>query len=201
MEKKLIIAIDVDGVLRDNLGIMVDLYNKNFDDNKSVDDITEFKTELSFPKIAEQTGITSSKWFFQDHAKEIFSEAPGFPEIKNDIDELRKLGEVIIVTYQKTTMNKIQTLEWLEKNGIEYDGICFLRDKSKLKAKENERLIFVDDNDWNFCGNQANIGILINAPYNKNTDLKKLKKMSFCDDIQRFNSLHEFVVKLKENKI
>lgn len=198
MKKKFTFYIDVDGVLRDNLGIMVDIYNKNFNENKTVDEITDFKTEISFPRIAEETGVTSSQWFFQDHAKEIFSDAPGFPDIKKDIDELRNIGDVVIVTYQKTTANKMQTLEWLEKNGVEYDGICFLRNKTRFKAKDDEVIYFIDDNDWNFCGNQATIGVLINAPYNKNMDLDKLKGMSLCEEIYRCASLHEFVEKIKK---
>ena len=36
--KNFTIGIDVDGVLRDNLQIMVDLYNKEFNGNMTVND-------------------------------------------------------------------------------------------------------------------------------------------------------------------
>jgi 5'(3')-deoxyribonucleotidase len=42
--KEFTIGIDVDGVLRDNLQIMVDLYNENFKDNKEICDINDYRT-------------------------------------------------------------------------------------------------------------------------------------------------------------
>lgn len=184
----LTIAIDVDGVLRDNLGEMVDLYNKEFKDNKKVEDITEFKTEISFPRIFEESGITSSQWFFQDHSKELFVDAKPFANAANDIKRLQKYGKVIIVTCQKSYLNKHQTLEWLEKNGIEPDGVCFLRDKTQLHAD-----IFIDDNDWNFIGCNCTEGILISAPYNKKVDIVELLKKSNCNSIERHESFHDYV--------
>ena len=189
MEKELTIAIDVDGVLRDNLGEMVDLYNKEFKDNKKVEDITEFKTEISFPRILQESGVTSSQWFFQDHSKELFVDAKPFANAAADIKKLQKYGKIIIVTYQKSFLNKHQTLEWLEKNGIEPDGICFLRDKTQLHAD-----YFIDDNDWNFIGCNCPYGALINAPYNKKTNVNDLLNQSNCEKIERYKSFHDFVV-------
>lgn len=187
MEKKLTIAIDVDGVLRDNLGEMVNIYNKEFNDTKKVEDITEFKTEISFPRIFEESGITSSQWFFQDHSKELFVDAKPFANAANDIKRLQKYGKVIIVTYQKSYLNKHQTLEWLENNGIEPDGVCFLRDKTQLHAD-----IFIDDNPYNFIGCNCKYGFLVTAPYNKNENLKSLLETSNCKKIYRCNSFHSF---------
>jgi uncharacterized HAD superfamily protein len=182
------IAIDVDGVLRDNLGIMVDLYNKEFNDNKSVDEIKDFKTEISFPKILEVTGKTSSHWFFQEHSQEIFVDAKPYENVAEDIKRLKEFADVFIVTYQKTYLNKKQTLEWLEKNGIEPDGICFLRDKTKLHCD-----IFIDDNDWNFIGCNCNFGVLIKAPYNESVSIENLENNSNCSIIIRKDSFHDFV--------
>lgn len=191
---EIVFAIDVDSVLRDNLGEMVKLYNEEFNEDMTVEDIKNYKTDISFPRIEEETGQTSSQWFFQDHSEELFVKAKPFENASEDVAELRKLGKVIIVTYQKTTLNKVQTLEWLEKNGIKYDGIVFVKDKSIVDCD-----YFIDDNDWNFNGCRARQGILINAPYNKDVNLAELKKSTYCKDIARFNSLHEFVLDLKNN--
>jgi len=188
MKENLVFAIDVDGVLRNNLSTMVELYNKNFDDNKTVDDVTDFMTEVSFPKIEELTGQTASSWFFQKHSKELFEEAESFPHIKEDIETLQKYGKVIVVTYQKSFLNKRQTLDWLEKEGINPDGLCFLKNKTMVQSD-----YFIDDNDWNFINANADCGVLINAPYNKNVNLSILKEKSNCFEIKRFNSLHDFV--------
>lgn len=188
MEKKLRFLIDVDEVLRELLSNMIFLYNKEFNENIRYDDVKDFKVETSFPKIQEITGVTASQWFFQDNGDKLFLNSQPFPYIKKDIEILKMYGEVIIVTYQKSYINKHQTLEWLEKNGIEPDGICFLKDKTIISGD-----YFIDDNDWNFIGCNAKIGILINAPYNKHVDTIELLKKTNCESLKRFESLHDFV--------
>ena len=187
MNKKLTIGIDVDGVLRDNLQIMIDLFNKEFNGKMTVDDIKDFRTEVTFPTIEPTTGKTASEWFFQDHSNEIFLEAKCFDNVVEDIKRLHEQANIIIITYQKTYTNKCQTLEWLDKHGIEYDGIVFIKDKTRLLCD-----VLVDDNDWNFLGSNASFGALIDAPYNREKSVEDLKSKSNCNDIVRFGNLHEF---------
>ena len=181
-------AIDVDEVLRSLLKNMVALYNENFGENLDVNDVKDFVVENSFPKIYETTGISPSKWFFQDHGEELFVKGEAFPEIKNDLDILRQYGDVIIVTYQKTYQNKIDTLKWLEEHGLAPDGICFLKDKTLLHTT-----YLIDDNDWNFVGSNADIGVLVTAPYNVDKDLNDILEASNCKAMMRCESLHDFV--------
>ena len=185
--KNLTIGIDVDGVLRDNLQIMVDLYNKEFDGNMTVNDIRDFRTEVTFPTIEPTTGKTASEWFFQDHSNEIFLKASPFYNVANDIQRLREIANVVIITYQKTILNRLQTLCWLEINGIEYDGLIFMKDKTKFMCD-----YLVDDNDWNFLGSNAKHGILINAPYNEDKSVEEILSSSNCESLVRYKNLHEF---------
>jgi 5'(3')-deoxyribonucleotidase len=188
MEKRFTFAIDCDEVLRALLGNMVSLYNETFGENLQYDDVKEFKVEKSFPRIYELTGMTASRWFFQEHSEELFAKSSAFPEIKQDIETLQQYGDVIIVTYQKTYKNKIDTLNWLEEHGIITDGICFLKDKTLIHSD-----FLVDDNTWNFIGSHAKTGILITAPYNKDTDIEDLWRQSHCREMHRFDTLHDFV--------
>lgn len=181
-------AIDVDEVLRSLLKNMVALYNENFGENLDVNDVKDFVVENSFPKIYETTGISPSKWFFQDHGEELFARGEAFPNVKNDLDTLRQYGDVIIVTYQKTYQNKIDTLKWLEEHGLAPDGICFLKDKTLLHTT-----YLIDDNDWNFVGSNADIGVLVTAPYNVDKDLSDILETSNCKMMIRCDSLHDFV--------
>jgi 5'(3')-deoxyribonucleotidase len=181
-------AIDVDEVLRSLLKNMVALYNENFGENLDVNDVKDFVVENSFPKIYETTGISPSKWFFQDHGEELFVKGEAFPGIKRDLDVLRQYGDVIIVTYQKTYKNKIDTLKWLEEHGLAPDGICFLKDKTLLHTT-----YLIDDNDWNFVGSNADIGVLITAPYNVDKDINDILETSNCKMMMRCESLHDFV--------
>lgn len=185
--KNFTIGIDVDGVLRDNLQIMVDLYNKEFDGNMTVNDIRDFRTEVTFPTIETTTGKTASEWFFQDHSNEIFLEAKPFDNIAEDINRLREIANVVIITYQKTFTNKWHTLLWLEKNDIKYDGLVFIKDKTKFLCD-----YLIDDNDWNFLGSNAKHGILIDAPYNEDKSIEEILSSSNCENLVRYKNLHEF---------
>lgn len=193
--KRPTIAIDVDGVLRNNLGLMVDMYNKEFGQELKTSDIKEFKTEKSFPLIQGATGMTSSQWFFNLHAKELFLDAPSYPNVADDIKRLQEVADIVIITYQKDYTNKRYTLEWLEKNGIEPNGICFLRDKTVVHCD-----ILVDDNYWNFWGTHVKHSVLVNAPYNESTDLAELKEKTHSDTVTRVNSFHDFVERYLKNR-
>ena len=180
-------AIDCDEVLRALLDNMVALYNEEFDDNVNRDDIKDFNVEVSFPKIKEVTGGTASEWFFQKNGYRLFACSPALPKVKEAIDKLRSYGQVIIVTYQKTFKNKIDTLMWLNEHGIEYDGICFLKNKTLLHTDW-----LIDDNPFNFWGCNAKHGILIDAPYNLDENVDDLKNLGNAEDIVRFPSLEAF---------
>ena len=180
-------GIDCDEVLRALLDNMVALYNEEFDDNMTRDDIKDFNVEVSFPKIKEVTGGTASDWFFQKNGFRLFACSPALPKVKEAIDKLRRYGQVIIVTYQKTFKNKMDTLMWLNEHGIEYDGICFLKNKTLLHTDW-----LIDDNDWNLVGCNAENAVLITAPYNKDLNVHELKDKTNCDNVYRFESLEEF---------
>lgn len=180
-------GIDCDEVLRSLLDGMVALYNENFNDNFKREDIKDFNVEVSFPKIKEVTGMTAAEWFFQKHGNELFAKSPALPGIKRAIKTLKKYGQVIIVTYQKSYQNKLDTLNWLADNGIEADGICFLKNKTLLSLD-----YLVDDNWWNFLGANAETGILITAPYNEDIEIDELMEKSNCKKMYRFDSLEHF---------
>ena len=166
IKRRPVIAVDVDQVLRKNLGIMVDLYNKEFGTDMNTSDVKEFMVDVSFPLIQERLGVKASDWFFKTHAKELFLDAPAYDNIKECINRLKEVADVVIVTYQKDYTNKKYTLEWLENNGIDPNGICFLRDKTLVHADT-----LIDDNDWNFIGTHCGTAVLVTQPYNKDVNL------------------------------
>lgn len=180
-------AIDVDEVIRHNIENMLKVYNEEYGDNKTMDDIVDYQVDKVFPKIAATTGETANKYFFEKHAHEVFTEANIIEGSKEAIETLRKYGKVYIVTYQKNTENRIRTLIWLEKHDIQYDGICFVKDKSIIHAD-----YLIDDNDWNFIGCNCKHGILITKPYNDKIKESDLLSKSHCKTIEKFTSLKAF---------
>jgi len=180
-------GIDCDEVLRSLLDGMVALYNENFGENMTRDEVKDFDVDVSFPKVMELTGETASKWFFQEHSQELFLKSPALPGMKRAIETLQKYGQVIVVTYQKSFQNKMDTLNWLNNNGIHPDGICFLKNKTLLHLD-----YLVDDNWWNFIGANVETGVLITAPYNENVNITELMGKSNCKRMYRFDSLEHF---------
>lgn len=196
------IAIDVDGVLRNNLGIMVDLYNDFFRNtyhknlNMTIDDVKAFKVEESFPLIHDVLKIKPSSFFFNIHAKEIFKDAPDYPFVADNIERLKEVADVVIVTYQKDYTNKKYTLEWLEWHKIEPNGICFVRDKTLIHADA-----LIDDNDWNFIGTHCPTSVLVTQPYNKNVNLDELITKTNSKQIVRVDSFADFTEKYLNGEI
>lgn len=187
MEKEITFGIDIDEVIRAIVPNMLKLYNKEFNDNMKLEDVKDYVVDNSFPKIMERTGESASKWFFQDHGNELFYGSEMIEGAKSAIDMLRTYGKVIIISYQKSLANKIDTLNWLDRYDIKYDGICFVKDKSIVHTD-----FLVDDNDWNFIGCNSKWGVIVTAPYNKEINTDELKAKSNCEDIFRFGSLREF---------
>lgn len=64
------IAIDIDGVIRDSVWKMVELYNNYFSTNLQVDDVEFYDVEKSFPLLKE-CGIDPYKFFFDDHDMDV----------------------------------------------------------------------------------------------------------------------------------
>ena len=188
-------GIDIDEVLRALIPKMIKLYNFHYNENMAIDDVKAFDVDVSFPKIKEDTGESASKWFFQVHGHELFYDSPSIDGAVDAINRLRNMGnKVYIVSYQKSLANKLDTLSWLQKYDIEYDGICFIKDKTLVHLD-----YLIDDNDWNFIKCNCTHGILINAPYNKNIGIKLLHEVSHCKTMERFDSLKDFVDNYEKN--
>ena len=187
MKKEITFGIDIDEVLRALVPNMLRLYNEEFDDNMQLKDVKDYVVDNAFPKIMERTGESASKWFFQDHGEELFLGSDMVKGARDAVNALRAYGKVIIISYQKSLDNKLDTLNWLDQYGIQYDGVCFVKDKSLIHTD-----FLIDDNDWNFIGSNARIGILVTAPYNTEVDINELQKQTNCEEFYRVSSLFEF---------
>jgi 5'(3')-deoxyribonucleotidase len=194
---KVTFGVDVDEVLRCLLCEMVNLYNElTFPKPRiSVDDVKDFVVENSFPEVEKLTGMRPSDWFFKNQGHTLFRYSQPVNGAVEAVNKLRKYGKVIIISYQKSVENKIDTIQWLEEHGVQYDGICFVKDKSVVYTD-----YLIDDNDWNFIGCNASNGVLINAPYNKDKPLEDILRASNCDTMCRFDSLQKFVEWYEETK-
>lgn len=205
--KDLIFGIDCDGVLRDSLKDMVRIYNAEIGDNKRVEDIKDFNVDVSFPRIYPETGIPAAEWFFDCHSEELFRDSKPIKGVQWAMRILKQFGKVVIVTYQRSCENKLHTIEWLCRNKLMCDDVCFLKDKGLFKCD-----YFVDDNISNFMGSHSENAVLITAPYNigikqynengeevstSDAALDKILEISNCKTATRFDSLKQFAEYIK----
>lgn len=175
------IGIDVDGVLRDFTLAAIGVYNKEFNDNKTMEDMTHYDLGESFPLLDN-----AEDFFFNKHVKELFYDAPPIAGARDAFNELASRNDVVILTTQPNVLQKTYTIEWLVKNGFKFNDLCFLHDKNRFGRLD----YFIDDNPKKFKGVDAGIGILISAPYNRYVDTRTL---GGCDKIIRCDFLSDFV--------
>lgn len=180
-----IIKIDMDGVIRDILTPMCNLYNEAFKTNLKPEDITDYDVNVSFPLIRERWNMDARYFFFDKYSREVFYENSfTFPNVKLAIDKLKDNGyRIIICTYQPHFRNKKDTIDFLFREGILYDDLMFTDKKYLVKGD-----IIVDDNPV-FLNNEDEHNtncktVCISAPYNmKYSPSSRLK----------FSSLNDFV--------
>jgi 5'(3')-deoxyribonucleotidase len=166
MEDKKIIKIDVDGVLRDMLSTMCNLYNIEYKDNIQPSDVKNYDVDISFPKCKEVDGMSAKYFFFSEKGFELARYSSIVPKAKEAMDILHNLGYyIVIVSYQDGCYNQKNTLYWLDEHNIYYDSICFTDDKSIIKGD-----IMVDDciDFLKQCDNNEEELICVKAPYNEN---------------------------------
>lgn len=161
----MIVKIDVDGVIRDIIGAMCKLYNKEFCEHYVPSNITNYNVDNYFPKVIEKYGVKPSYYYFIRRGEIIFKDmVKTFNRAKKSIELLKQHGhKVIIVTWQLNDDNKKFTKEFLDNNGILYDEIVFTKEKYSVNGD-----ILIDDNPEFLTNNKETaIKICISRPYNK----------------------------------
>lgn len=162
------IAIDVDGVLRDSVAKMVEIYNNHFNTDMNIDDVKVYDVEISFPLIQQELKMSAYDFFFVVHNRAINLESPNFKGVRRAIREARLQGHTIhIISYQPSYANQYMTALWLAEHEIEFDSLTFC---TKHRKDIIDVDIMIDDNPFYF--NKVNTAkcILINRSYNENTD-------------------------------
>lgn len=192
----MIVKIDVDGVIRNINETMCRMYNQLFNENLTVDDIHFYEVEKVFTKFKEEKGINAAEYFFEISSREVFLESNPYDGVKEAIQKLMDNGhKVIIVTWQHTLMNKINTLFFLEMNNIPYDDICFTRDKWMIQGDW-----LIDDNP-EFINDERDKSkkIMIKMPYNKKATTKfVLKTNNLKEAVDVILDNQEVLLELKD---
>lgn len=172
-ERKKII-LDIDGVIRDTLTSIVDIYNETFGTEYRNEDVFEYDLNKVFV-----SDVSMDKLFFVDNSERIFMHSKPLPKSIEACNKMMEVCDVYFVSKQTSPETMVMTLKWLKNNGITPKNVCFVSDKSVVGGAD----YIVDDLSDNFNCSDAKNKILVNAPYNKNVK----------GDFTRVDSLNEFV--------
>ncbi len=165
------IGIDIDGVIGDSDKTFRKYLNKEFGFNLKRSDITKFMYEdiLDVPK-------SKIKKFWENFTeKKLWLEIPLLQNAKSSIDYLKDKYNVIIITARPEKL-KDMTVEWLEKNQIQYDDLIFIDEQNKeskiskiFQKNINLRFHIEDRAEYAVEFAKAEIKvILFDYPWNKN---------------------------------
>jgi 5'(3')-deoxyribonucleotidase len=158
MNKKFIIALDVDDLIADLVSHWLDLYNMEYDDNLRINEITDWDiTKFVLPECG-------SKIYNFLNYPGLYSGVLPIPVAIEGVQVLKRTPNVrvIFVTAQDFTGGK---LPWLRRYGLlednERSDFIVCKDKYLIRAD-----ILVDDNIDNFMSFPGK-SILFTRPWNR----------------------------------
>lgn len=145
---KVIIGVDLDGVCSDFYGRMREITAEWFERG-----IDELPTEVSCG--LKEWGIEDDKQYDSLHRfavtqRDLFKTSPMLPGARKYLRRLSDEGARIrIITHRlyihyfhRIAVN--QTIDWLDRNGIPYWDLCFMKDKEQVGAD-----IYIEDSPRN----------------------------------------------------
>ncbi len=163
----MIVAVDIDGVLRDIITKINEVYKREYPSH-NIKEIKEWGLHKSYP-----IGHGIYHFVFEKHAKEIFTYAKPYDYAVEFCRRLRySAGYLILCSTQSLKCQKY-TLEWLDLNNFEYDTIAFTTNKEIIRCD-----ILLDDGVHNLeairsSGNET-IPICFDRPWNKKWEGKRV---------------------------
>lgn len=174
--------IDIDGVLRNLIYTLCEIYNKEFNTNVKPEEVYNYNVDESFPLVKEKLGISAVKYFFDDNGRQVFLMSPKIKNVSIALNKLHTAGHrIIIVSYQRSHENKIDTLDWLKHNSIYYDDVCFTNKKYLIHGDYlvDDNLEFLNEQNLNDKNVKC---VCIKAPYNMHNNI-----------YDSYDSLNDFV--------
>ena len=181
------IKVDVDGVLRDFIWKLQQVYYNDFPTHtlRYVDD---WDLKKFFP-----LGEGIYDYAFNFKAEEIFVNAPPY---RGQIEALRRFIDrrgddfsLIIVSTQPEE-NEEYTRIWLDRNRVPYDELVFTKKKSEAPGR-----ILLDDAYHNLSevSKAGQIAICQTRPWNRSAYFPKVRNMreflTICEVLQRYHLL------------
>lgn len=157
--KRFTVCVDIDGVLRDFSSKFQEVFLREHPEyvKKDIKPLTSWGLAAAYPKSEEYL----HKFGFEDHAEEIYTEAPVINDALRDFKNLKQWclinnHRLILVTSQPRTKLQLYTLQWLLANGFKNKEICIVREDKTVVNGD----VLLDDGmhnlvDWDNAGRLA----------------------------------------------
>jgi 5'(3')-deoxyribonucleotidase len=153
------IIVDVDDVLRDFAGAVLEQYNAIHNDNKTIDDLVQWEHDKCLPKMGNFYD------FIMQYRKMVLYYAKPLPGATTVMNRLSEKNRLVIATHQFSSLEGL-TLDWLKKNYIPHDAIFFGKDKYLLRGD-----VMIDDKYTNLLKfkryNPGSMPVLMDKPWNQ----------------------------------
>lgn len=178
----MIIAVDLDGVLGDQVNPVLEKLNKKFRLNLTKKDIVAWDTKIAATSIDVEI---EQALLDEDYVQNM----PPIDGAKDAIDLLRKNHTVFIASHRPEETEAV-TREWLESN---FDITDFVNTRGKGKASIDADLL-IDDrieniNDFSRCRERR--AILFDQPWNR--DRRKINDLYETGLVNWANSWSEIL--------
>jgi hypothetical protein len=192
------IGIEINGVLRDTIGKLEQVYQKYFIDKWEGFEEHEFKYEMTLPvtslNLREHFTFKDDEEFFsflyEENAMEIFGHAGStetftFNDFNNLYLDLRNNNDIIIVS-DEIGKSKPATLFFISKFGCLLEKVKFYSNQT-IKSMWDEVDVLLTANPDLLLNHPENVRVIkFNTKYNENIEY-----------VESINSLKEFSDKLK----
>lgn len=155
----LVIAVDIDGVLANQIVGVLPRIRARLGINLKYDDITEFRMKLGDSDIAKE--ITSA---YED--PDYILTMPVHRGARDLVDSLYRRNEVVLLT-ARPPVTKSLTLQWLDRNGFTFDRLLNVTEETKGLYGSD---VLIDDyvgNIRQYLDRASGLAILVSQPWNQ----------------------------------
>lgn len=168
MERTATIKLDIDGVMRDCVTPLLDIYNAEFGESVVYADIKDWDIG-KFLKHNKKYGE-----YFAKHPVEIFENSPMYHENIPEVVKALQEKYIIHVTTNQFKGLEGHTINWLHNNNIPYDNISFARDKTIISGG-----MLIDDGLHNLEASVKNgeTAICFDQPWNQEWKGHRIKRL------------------------
>lgn len=181
-----IIGVDIDGVISDIAGHLVQYAKSMYGCMITVEGITSENVETCSDLSADDVrGIFSTPLFFQS--------IPALPTAKDALNQLVRTGWKVVLMTDRFWYPEIQedTLSWLKENNIPFHSILYVNktEKAVWSGKMGIKYFIEDQlSNANLLSEVCNDVFLIDRPYNKGVTLPGVCRVSdICEAVYLLN--------------